>query len=312
MPKYLCDLHTHTNRSDGSDTPKEVLDQAAALGMHALAITDHDVRPPERIAADSGGKGIVEYAQSKKLVLLRGIEISCETLIEDTHIVGFGCDWHAPYFDELEASVVASKVESYRKLVDELNRNGIAVAWEEVLDNNGSPVPEHAVQKKMLFECIARKGFAESWSAAKQMIKTTPKYQFNREKPTAASAIHAIHATGGIAILAHPYLVSEQVDYKGGTISRDEFIRALIAEGLDGIEANYTYDKTSYCGGMTKEAIAREVIDRYAPLVGVVSGGSDYHADHKKGVANARQIGEAGITPDAFAANPLLRRVVNT
>ena len=312
MPKYLCDLHTHTNRSDGSDSPKELLDHAAALGMHALAITDHDVRPPERIADDSGDVALLDYARSKNLLLLRGIEISCETQIEDTHIVGFGCDWHAPYFDELEASVVASKVESYRKLVDELNRNGIAISWDEVLDNNGSPVPEHAVQKKMLFELIARKGFVAGWNHAKQMIKAAPQYQINREKPTAASAIHAIHGTGGIAVLAHPYLIAEQVDYKGDALSRDEFIRALIAEGLDGIEANYTYDKTSYSGGMAKEAIAREIVDRYAPLVGVVSGGSDYHADHKKGVANARQIGEAGITPEAFAANPLLQRVVNT
>lgn len=299
----------HTNRSDGSDTPKELIDNSAELGMAVIAITDHDIRPPDTVATDKGDVDIAEYARAKGMRLLRGIEISCETNIEDTHIVGFGCDWSRPYFEDLEASVVRSKVESYRMLVGALNRGGIAVSWEEVLDNNGSPVPEEAVQKKMLFELVARKGYVESWGDAKKMIKNTPEYQINRRKPDAAAAIRTIRETGGIAILAHPYLIADTVQYEGREMSRDEFIRILIAAGLNGIEANYTYDKTSYGGSMTKEQIAREVTERYGPLVEIVSGGSDYHADHKKGVTNARRIGEAGIDLGYFQTNGGLRKV---
>lgn len=306
MPKYTCDLHLHTNRSDGSDTPKELIDCSAELGMAVIAITDHDVRPPETIPTKEGDIDIVTYAQSKGLRLLRGIEISCETDIEDTHIVGFGCDWHLPYFADLEKSVVSSKVEGYKSLVDELNKKGIAVTWEEVLENNASPIPESAVQKKMIFELIARKGYAKSWNDAKLMVKNTPSFQINRKKPSAVSTIQAIRDTGGISILAHPYLIADLVRYEGKEVRRDDFIRALFSQGLDGIEANYTYDKTSYGGSMTKDQIAAEVIKNYGTAAKILSGGSDYHADHKKGVANAREIGEAGVTIEYFYSNPYL------
>lgn len=308
MPKYLCDLHMHTNRSDGSDSPKELIDNAADLGMAVIAITDHDIRPPATITTEDGVVDITDYARSKGLLLLRGIEISCETDIEDTHIVGFGCDWSSPYFDKLEESVINSKIDSYKKLITALNAGGFAITWEEVLGNNGSPVPEEAIQKKMLFELMARKGFVKSWSDAKLLMKNTPQYQINRKKPTAASAIQAIRDTGGISILAHPYLIADTVIYKGDSISRDQFIRSLIAVGLNGIEANYTYDKTSYGGSMTKDQIAKEVTERYGALVDLISGGSDYHADQKKGVVNARAIGEAGIDVDYFHSNRFLKK----
>ncbi|MCD8141487.1 MAG: PHP domain-containing protein [Planctomycetaceae bacterium] len=97
MPHYICDLHLHTDRSDGSSTPKELVDDAAAMGMAVISITDHDVRPPTTVSTDSGEQDIVHYAASKNLHLIRGIEISCETEVEDTHIVGFGCDWQNPF-----------------------------------------------------------------------------------------------------------------------------------------------------------------------------------------------------------------------
>lgn len=78
-----------------------------------------------------------------------------------------------------------------------------------------------------------------------------------REKPDAVSVIKEIHKLGGIIILAHPYLISEPVSYKGKEMSRQEFIEVLIEAGLDGIEASYTYDKTSYGGTMTKDEIKK-------------------------------------------------------
>ena len=64
----------------------------------------------------------------------------------------------------------------------------------------------------------------------------------------------------------------------------------MIASGLDGIEANYTYDKTSYNGSLSKEEICKEVIENYGKRLRIISGGSDYHADGKKGVENPRDM----------------------
>ena len=345
-PNYPVDLHCHTTRSDGADTPQQLIDHAVELGMKVLAITDHDIRPPKEIEVETTGRDMrppkeievaitdhdirppketevetgavqrlvdpVEYACSKGLMLLPGIEISCETTAEDCHIVCLGCDWDDPFFTELEQAVVRSKTGSYRELVRRLDADGMHITWEEVLENGGRPVPEDQVQKKMIFELLARRGYRKDWSAAKLMIKNTPAYQIMREKPDPREVIREVHRCGGIATMAHPYLVNEPVRLPEGTMTRAAYIDRLIEAGLDGIEACYSYAKTSYGGDMTPDQIEREVRARYTDRLAVISGGSDYHADYKKGVSpdKARNIGECGITMDYFEQNPLLREIL--
>lgn len=223
--------------------------------MRVLAITDHDIRPPEKIridpvegsliaAAEAGPStsmmDAVDYAWSRGLRLIRGIEISCGTTVEDCHIVCLGCDWKDPYFDELERSVAESKISSYRELVERLDADGMKMTWQEVLENGGKPVREDQVQKKMIFELIARKGYQKDWSAAKLMVKNTPAYQILRKKPDPIEVIREVHRCGGIAIMAHPYLVNEPVRLPGESMDRASYVDRLIAAGLDGIEACYS------------------------------------------------------------------------
>ena len=317
-PNYPVDLHTHSTRSDGADTPQQLIDHAASLGMKIIAITDHDIRPPKEIpveAADAGNRALVDpvdYAWSRGLRLLRGIEISCETTAEDCHLVCLGCNWEDPFFDDLERAVVESKIGSYQELVRRLDADDMHMTWEEVLENGGNPVAEEQVQKKMIFELIARKGYQKDWSSAKLMVKNTPSYQILREKPDPVQVIRQVHCCGGIVIMAHPYLVNEPVRLPSGTMDRAAYIDRLIEAGLDGIEACYPYSKTSYGGSMTPEQIESEVRERYSGRVAIISGGSDYHADFRKGVspAKARIIGESGITLEYFQQNPLLQKVL--
>lgn len=297
---YPCDLHGHTNRSDGNDTPLEFIHHGIERGVKILAMTDHDIIPPKTVCVDGEEIDIVEYAKGQGLNLLKGIEISCETYIEDVHLVCLGCDWENPYFAELDDFTVKSKTESYKQLVEELTKHDMPMTWEEVLQNGGSPVPEHLVQKKMIFELIARKGYTDSWKDAKLMVKNTKAFKIDRAKPDAVEVIKKIHEIGGIVIMAHPYLVNEPANYKGKMISRKEFIQILIDAGLDGIEASYTYDKTSYGGSMTAEEIKKEVEETYGNTGLIISGGSDYHADGKKGVKDQREIGECGISLEDF------------
>lgn len=310
-PNYLCDMHTHTTRSDGADTPFELISNASEKGMKVIAITDHDIRPPETVDVDGKKIDVVTYAKQNRLELIRGIEISCETEIEDVHIVCLNCDWNDRFFDELEDAVPRSKIESYKELTKALTENKMPISWEEVLDNGGSPIDEKSVQKKMIFELMARKGYAKDWQTAKLMVKNTPEYQIKRRKPEALKVMQEIKRMDGICILAHPYLIAETVKVHEKTMSREEFVDLLIEEGLDGIEAVYPYDKTSYGGILSKEDIAEEVLKRYKDRLSIISGGSDYHADHKKGIQNSREIGEAGITYEYFSNNQKLAKLVS-
>lgn len=297
---YPCDLHGHTNRSDGNDSPMEFIEHAVERGVRIVAITDHDMAPLDHVCINGEKEDIVAYAKSRGVRLINGIEISCETEIEDVHLVCFGCDWNNPFFDYLEELTIDSKSESYCRLVKLLTSNGMEIRWKEILENNGNPIEDNQVQKKMIFEMMAQKGYAKSWKEAKIMVKTRPELNVKRRKPNAIEIIKKIHELGGSVILAHPYLISDVIDYRGEQMDREKFIELLITAGLDGIEACYPYEKTSYNGILTSKEIYDKVVNSYRKRGLIISGGSDYHADGKKGTQNPREIGECGITLEEF------------
>ena len=91
-------------------------------------------------------------------------------------------------------------------------------------------------------------------------------------------------------------------------MTREQYIEMLINAGINGIEAAYTYDKTSYKGTMGKSEIEKEVRSKYESRLSIISGGSDYHDDGRKGVKNPRMIGEQGITYVYFQTNLILSK----
>ena len=305
-PNYLCDLHCHTTRSDGNDEPAELIQNAARLGMRAIAITDHDIVPPQTILVNGVETDTSVYARELGITVLLGCEISCDIDVEDVHILAFGCDWTDGYFASLEKVVQKSKVDAYRELVNALCAHGMDMTWEEVLYNAGKPRKPEEVQKKQIFELLAHKGYFPTWQEAKLAVKETPAFSIKRQKPDPMRAIEAIHNANGIAILAHPFLIGEA--QSGG---RERYIGRLIDAGLNGMEACYPYHKTSYGGTGSDEHIERYIRATYTDRVKILSGGSDYHADFKKGVHNARQIGECGVTPEYLFENPYLSALVN-
>lgn len=297
---YPCDLHCHSNRSDGSDLPEEVILHAVERGVKVLALTDHDIRPPKEICIGGNKIDTVGYAFGLGLELVPGIEISCETNIDDVHIVGLMCDWNYGWFQWLEGFTIKSKVDGYKKLVRRLNDSGYPMTWEDILNSQGRSIPEEQIQKKYIFEQMACKGYVKSWKEAKLLVRGISKLNVRREKPAAMEVIERIHAAGGTAILAHPYLINETMKENRRVIDRETFINRLFEIGLDGIEACYTYGKTSYDGPLSQEEIEAEVNAKYRRPGRIISGGSDYHGDGKKGVRNSRDIGECGISLEEF------------
>lgn len=299
-PRYPCDLHCHTTRSDGNDTPRELIDNAAAIGMAAIGVVDHDIIPPETVELGDGrSMPLADYAAAKGLKVLPGYEFSCDTDVDDVHICGYHMDWTNPGIAAEMAACERSKAAAYEELCHRLGGVGMPVDWEkdilEYTDAHGERrcrVPEE-VQRKHIFEAIAAKGYTPNWSDAKILVRDNPALNVSRRKINPLDAISLIHECGGIAILAHPYLIDERV---GGGVSRWDYIENLIKAGLDGIEAAYSYDKTSYKGRLSPEEIEKEVRAAYGGRLRLISGGSDYHADHKKKPGpNCRMIGERGI-----------------
>ncbi len=309
MAPYPCDLHTHTLRSDGNDTVKALIDAAADVGILVLAITDHDIIAPTEIEADGKAVPLLDYGLRKGVAVLPGIEFSCDTQVEDVHLVALGCDFAHPFFaQEYEASI-RSKIHGYKALCRLLSEDGMALDWQRDILLDGVRA-ETSVQRKQLFEAMAQKGYAADWSHAKVLIQTTPRYSVKREKPDPIHIIQNVHLTGGIAIMAHPFLVDDPAQWQGAPISRAKYIEKLIAAGLDGIEAPYPYDKTSYKGTQTPGEIESAVCWMYGQRLAILSGGSDYHNEGKKGAKNPRLLGEKGVRLEYFLGNPRLRALL--
>ena len=126
--RYPCDLHCHTVRSDGNDTPQELIDNAVRCGLHAVAITDHDISPPLQLELADGGPAVasVAYAAARGVRLILGYEFSCDTHVDDVHICGYGLDWEHPDLLAEVAAAKRSKSEAYEELCRRLTASGHA------------------------------------------------------------------------------------------------------------------------------------------------------------------------------------------
>ncbi len=305
--RYECDMHCHTTRSDGNDTPEELIEKAVNIGMKAIAIVDHDITPPLYVL-NKGRKEVDTkwFAKNKELDLILGYEFSCDTYVDDVHIIGYELDWKNKSVTEEVKRARKSKPEAYKELCSVLTEHGMPLDYEkEILkyaDGRAEKTrtPEE-VERKHIFEVMAKKGYAKSWSEAKLLVRDNPALNVRREKIGSLCAIDLIKKCDGIAVLAHPYLIDEVVNSKDfGSMTRNEYIGKLIQAGLDGIESCYTYNKTTYKGNMSNCQIQREIEKEYSGRVKFFTGGSDYHNDSKKGVENPRYIGEAGISYPVF------------
>lgn len=295
---YPCDMHAHTTNSDGNDTYPELIDAAVRAGVRVLAVADHDVLPILEI----DGRSTVRDALSRGLVLLPGCEFSCETYIEDCHIKIIGGDWSNADIRKIIDEIAASKSNSYLELLEILRSRNMPIDLDELLEF-GNPIQVEDLQKKRIFEFMAHKGYTKDWTSAKLLVRNDPELAVKRKKPSAFSVIRAARASGGVVSLAHPYLMDAHVEFDGQTISRAEWIDRMIAEGLQGIEASYTYDKTTTSEPMSKQEMEDAIRRDYAGRL-FIDGGSDYHADHKKGIEHPRYLGECGLHREEFMQTP--------
>lgn len=296
--RYPCDMHAHTTNSDGNDTYPELIQAAKEAGLHVLAVVDHDVAPIEMI----DGESTADMALAEGIALLPGCEFSCETHIEDCHIKIIGGDFAHPAITAILDDIAASKSDAYLELLDVLKRRGMPIDLSELLAF-GHPVAVEDLQKKRIFEFMAHKGYTKDWVSAKLLVRNDPELSVKRRKPSAFSVIQAAKASGGVVSLAHPYLMDAEVQCDGKKISRGEWITRMVAEGLQGIEASYTYDKTTTREPMTKQEMEQAIRRDYASCL-FIDGGSDYHADHKKGIERPRELGECGLSRAEFLATP--------
>lgn len=254
------DLHVHTNYSDGTLTPEQVVNLAADCGLSTIAITDHDTV--------AGIKPAIMQSESLShtstpVKVIPGIEISAQYHGKDIHILGLFID---PNCDLLNTSI--QKAQSDResrnqKMVDNLQRDGIDIHLDDLLFSQKDTVITRAHFAKFLVEHHIVKNHAEAFS---RYLNPDTKYYVPRSYITPEQAIHIIKEAKGIPVLAHPLL------YKYSMEQLDSLIGELKSSGLAGIEVFYSANMKF------DEGIVRRFANHYDLLM---TGGSDFHGANK-------------------------------
>jgi 3',5'-nucleoside bisphosphate phosphatase len=275
----MIDLHTHTNASDGTLTPRELIDHALEINLEALAITDHDTIDGY-LAAKSYYETLGEKAAS--LTLISGIEFST-TLPRypfDIHILGLNMDVHAPAFVNGLTAIVNDREQRNEKMLSLLQQKGFNISSIELHDYCKGSIITRAHFAKLL---VLKGYFQSTHDAFSQLLGNNGSVYVPRLDVHAKKAIELIINAGGIAALAHPTLYGLDSNGLYGMI--DE----LKQYGLSALEAQYSL----YTPAQTK---AMMIISNRFSLK--VVGGSDFHGSNKPDISLGKGLGRLNISKD--------------
>lgn len=250
-----ADLQLHSNASDGSDSPSEVVRRAARKGFAAIALTDHDTVDGVPEAAAEAREHGIELIPACELSTLDDNERQID-------ILAYGIDLANGEFLETLNTIRSGRLGRAWLMVQRLNELGHAVSWERVQTIAGG----ENIGRPHVAKAMVEAGVVPSVKAAftEEFILDGGRCYVQRVKITPSEAIEQIHRAGGVAVTAHP----------GRTGLTDEDVASLAASGLDGIEVHYPRH-------------SRAEIIRFAELAGryglLVTGGSDDHGDINEG-----------------------------
>ncbi|MGN0557104.1 MAG: PHP domain-containing protein [Acutalibacteraceae bacterium] len=253
-----CDLHTHSVYSDGTFTPTELIQAADALGISAIALTDHNT-----------AKGLPEFlsaARSAQVNAVCGVEFSTDYCGRELHILALFVDErHFDSIGEIEQNMAREKQKSNRRLCNALIFDGYAIDLDAVYRK-----AKGGVNRAHIAADLVERGYVSSISEA---FRTLISEQSGRYIPPkrydALEMVDFICSIGAVSVLAHP-LVS---------LSRDklnDFLSAAKPHGLVAMETDYSlYDAQT-------TAYARKTAAKLGLLC---SGGSDFHGSVKPDIS---------------------------
>jgi len=247
------DLHLHTNFSDGTLSPEEIVIEAQKKGYSVISICDHDCIDGIEPALQAGLKYGVR--------VIPGVEITAEKEDLEVHILGYFIDYKDPDFKKSLSDIRESRVKRIYDMIEKLKEFDINISPEEVfkLSEKGS------VGRPHLAKVLVKNGFVASEDEAfRKYLGDKSPCCVRRFNLTPDQAIEVILKAKGVPVYGHPKVMG-----------RDDFLPGFIKAGLRGLEAYHSdHDKnvTNYYKELAKENNL------------IVTGGSDFHGTAKKNV----------------------------
>ncbi|MEV5530641.1 PHP domain-containing protein [Streptomyces prunicolor] len=263
------DLHCHSTASDGTDTPAELVRNAAAAGLDVVALTDHDTSRGYAEAIDALPSG---------LTLVTGAEMSCRIDGVSMHMLAY-------LFDPEESELLAERelvrddrVPRARAMVGRLQELGVPVTWAQVARIAG----EGSVGRPHVATALVELGVVPTVNDAftGEWLADGGRAHVAKHETDPFEAIRLVKGAGGVTVFAHP-----GASKRGHTVP-EAAIAEMAAAGLDGIEVEH----------MDHDAETRVRLRGLAKELGLlVTGSSDYHGSRK-----SVQLGEYTTDPEVY------------
>lgn len=249
------DLHTHSNRSDGTEDPAVVMSAAAAANLDVVGLTDHDTI--------SGWKEAAEAVSRTGVALVRGAEISCAVGGITVHLLGYLFDPDDAALNEVFSNTRTSRDNRARTMVDRLSVD-YDITWQDVLDQ---VQPGATLGRPHIADALVARGVVPERSAAfDDLLHPRNKYYVHNTTVNPVDVVRMVRAAGGVSIFAHP-----GASMRGRTVG-PEVIEAMARAGMAGLEVDHR-DHTPK---------AKERLRSLARDLGLVTtGSSDYHGSGK-------------------------------
>ena len=281
----VIDLHAHTIRSDGTDSPAQLVERAAAQGIDVLGLTDHDT-------IDGWMEAVT--ALPRGMTLVPGVEVSAVWHEEDArigvHILGYLPEPTDPALFAALLRLRESRVRRGRIMVDRLVEAGYPITWPQVREYAAGA----AVGRPHIAQALVDASVVDSVSGAfADLLNSASPYYMHKDDIPALEAVALINAAGGVSALAHP------LARRRGAVIGDADIAALAATGLAAVEVDHPdhspEDRAHLAGVATDLGLIR-------------LGSSDYHGANKPTPLAARTT--AAEAYEALVARARHRPVV--
>ena len=275
------DLHVHSNASDGTLTPSEVVHLALQKNLAAIALSDHDTVKgvPEAISA----------AEGTTLEVVPATELSCYYRNVEIHVLGLFVDYRDADFQSKLEELELERMQRNLDMIALFQRDNISITLEELQAGN----PRSVITRAHFARVLVEKGYCKDKNAAfDRYVGVGCPYYLPKPQITPELSLPLITKAGGIPILAHPML------YKLGYRQVEELIQYLIPLGLKGIEAYHSSNNISQSDKLRSLALKYHL---------VVSGGSDFHGANKPDIELGTGRGGLRITESILDAIKQLR-----
>lgn len=259
---YFADLHCHTNCSDGTVSPAELIQLAKKIGLKGLSITDHDTIDAYQTA--------IPAAKEAGLLLGAGVEFSCEFHGISLHLLGYDFDVKNPAIQQLCDRHRKRREFRNQAILQKLTEHGMPITYDELL----AKTQGRTIGRPHIAQIMVEKGYVKNFREAfNHYIGEGRKCYAPGEPFTVEEAIDVLHSAGGKAFVAHPQLLPEEFP-----------VEALLKLPFDGLECYYS-------------RLFKKFWVEMAEAKGwLMSGGSDFHGTVKPEI----ELGCSGVDHETF------------